>query len=356
MAVTLQHKWRRGFLFAVVLLLLLAGCSRQEGAPTVSTPSAIAQEATATPQPTATTPPTATVPTPTPAVTATPPPSATPTVTPTATLTPTPDRVRFAVIGDYGLEGQPNADVSAMVDSWQPDLILTTGDNNYPAGDPATIDANIGQYYADYIYPYLGSYPREEGNEHNRFFPTLGNHDADTDGGQHYVDYFTLPGNERYYDFIWGPVHFFAVNSNWNEPDGISATSTQAMWLQERLAASTAPWRVVYFHAAPYSSGWQGSTAVMRWPIAEWGASVVFNGHEHVYEHLIVDGLHYFTIGASGYPALYSFVDILPESQFRFNEDYGALRVEATPAEMQVEFITRDGTIVDRVTIANPDQ
>jgi hypothetical protein len=94
----------------------------------------------------------------------------------------------------------------------------------------------------------------------------------------------------------------------------------------------------------------------MRWPFAEWGASVVFNGHEHVYEHLIVDGLHYFTIGASGYPALYSFVDILPESQFRFNEDYGALRVEATPAEMQVEFITRDGTIVDRVTIANPDQ
>ena len=83
MALTLQHKWRRGLILAVVLLLLLAGCSRQEGAPTVSTPSAIAQEATATPQPTATTPPTATVPTPTPAVTATPPPSP-PTVTPTA--------------------------------------------------------------------------------------------------------------------------------------------------------------------------------------------------------------------------------------------------------------------------------
>ena len=23
-----------------------------------------------------------------------------------------------------------------------------------------------------------------------------------------YLDYFTLPGNERYYDFTWGPVHF----------------------------------------------------------------------------------------------------------------------------------------------------
>lgn len=356
MAKQFSPDWRLYFLLTVLVLLLLAGCSQQEGAPATNTPPALSQEATATPPPTATTPPTATVPSPTPTVTVTPLPSATPALPATPTPTSTPDRVRFAVIGDYGLEGQPNADVAALVDSWQPDLILTTGDNNYPVGNPETIDANIGQYYADYIYPYLGSYSREEGDERNRFFPTLGNHDADTDGGQHYVDYFTLPGNERYYDFVWGPVHFFALNSNWNEPDGIGTTSMQAQWLQERLAASTAPWRLVYFHAAPYSSGWQGSTAVMQWPFAEWGASVVFAGHEHVYEHLIVGGLHYFTIGASGYPALYSFVDILPESQFRFNENYGALRVGATPAEMQVEFITRDGTVVDRVTIVNPDQ
>lgn len=290
-----------------------------------------------------------------PTTTPTPAPSATPAVTPTAAATATPESVRFAVIGDYGLAGQPAADVAALIYGLQADLIITTGDNNYPVGDPETIDDNIGQYYADFIYPYQGSYPREQGNERNRFFPTLGNHDADTDGGQHYLDYFTLPGNERYYDFVWGPVHFFALNSNWNEPDGIHAGSLQAQWLQDRLAASTAPWRLVYFHAAPYSSGWQGSTPVMQWPFAEWGASVVFAGHDHVYEHLVVDDLHYFTIGASGYPALYSFVDILPESQFRYNQDYGALRVGATPREMQVEFITRDGTVVDRVTLVNEE-
>lgn len=342
----------------LIVASLLAGCNPQESTtPPAATAVAQATQApAATLQPSATTPaPSPTVPSPTPTPSLTPSPTPMPTATGTPTPTPTPDRVRFAVIGDYGLVGQPVADVATMIAGWQPDLILTTGDNNYPDGDPATIDDNIGQYYANYIYPYHGTYPREAGDERNRFFPTLGNHDVTIDGGDHYVDYFTLPGNERYYDFVWGPVHFFAVDSNWNQPDGIHSTSVQAQWLQEQLAASTAPWRVVYFHAAPYSSGWQGSTAVMQWPFAEWGASVVFAGHEHVYEHLVVGELHYFTIGASGYPALYSFVDILPQSQFRYNLDYGALRVGATPQEMQVEFLTRDGTVVDRVTLVNPD-
>jgi hypothetical protein len=62
--------------------------------------------------------------------------------------------VRFAVIGDYGLASQPEADVANLVRGWNPDLIITTGDNNYPLGAQSTIDQNIGQYYYDFIYPY----------------------------------------------------------------------------------------------------------------------------------------------------------------------------------------------------------
>ncbi|MDT8304888.1 MAG: metallophosphoesterase [Anaerolineae bacterium] len=349
----LNPRWRT-LLLPLILFAFLAACTVDESTPL---PTAIparqatpAVSATTPPSPTSL-PPTATLPSPTPTASATPSPSP----TATATSTPTPDRLRFAVIGDYGLAGEPAAAVATLVAGWQPDLILTTGDNNYPDGEPATIDDNIGQYYADYIYPYTGSYPRETGDEHNRFFPTLGNHDVLTDGGEHYLEYFTLPGNERYYDFVWGPVHFFALNSNWNEPDAIGVTSVQAQWLQEQLAASTSPWRVVYFHVAPYSSGVHGSATVMQWPFREWGASVVLAGHNHVYERLVVDDLPYFIVGASGYPALYAFVDILPESQFRYNQDYGALRVGATPREMQVEFVTRDGAVIDRITLVNQD-
>jgi hypothetical protein len=125
------------------------------------------------------------------------------TETPSPTLT-----VRFAVIGDYGLAGKPAADVAGLVKSWDPDLILTTGDNNYPIGSAETIDENVGQYYHEFIYPYKGSYG--PGADINRFFPTLGNHDYGVPGARPYLEYFTLPGNGRYYDFVWGPVHFFA--------------------------------------------------------------------------------------------------------------------------------------------------
>src|SRR4051794_21122347 len=57
-----------------------------------------------------------------------------------------PAAVRLAVIGDYGAAGQPEQDVSNLVHSWGPDLVITTGDNNYPDGAASTIDANIGQY------------------------------------------------------------------------------------------------------------------------------------------------------------------------------------------------------------------
>src|SRR5215210_931586 len=82
------------------------------------------------------------------------------------------NQTRFAVVGDFGYAGQPEADVANLVNSWQPEFVITTGDNNYEVGAAATIDANIGQYYHQFIYPYTGAYGA--GAAFNRFFPVLG--------------------------------------------------------------------------------------------------------------------------------------------------------------------------------------
>jgi hypothetical protein len=260
--------------------------------------------------------------------------------------------IRFAVIGDYGRRGQAAGDVARMVTAWRPDLIITTGDNNYPRGEAATIDANIGRHYHRFIAPYRGWYG--DGAHRNRFFPTLGNHDLIALGGRAYLDYFTLPGNERYYDFVAGPVHFFALNSDPREPDGTAAGSAQRTWLEERLGASKAPWQIVYFHHAPYASGRRHSQGLwMRWPFAKWGADVVMAGHEHLYERLTVDDLTYFVVGLGGAP-IYRFSDrLLDGSRFRFNRDHGALLGVATPDELSFAFSTRSGEIIDRYRLTS---
>jgi len=281
--------------------------------------------------------------------------SAPPTLTATPAAPATPAGVSFAVIGDYGLAGPDEEAVATLVHSWEPDFIITTGDNNYPNGEAATIDENVGQYYADYIHPYTGAYTQTSAIDTNRFFPSLGNHDYySLNGAQPYLDYFTLPGNERYYAFEWGPVHLFAVNSDYNEPDGIRADSAQGVWLRDGLAASTAPWRLVYMHVAPYSSANHGSAAVMQWPFAEWGATAVLAGHDHVYERLLIDGIPYFVNGLGGSPSIYGFDEIVPGSQVRFNDDHGAMLVEATADEITFHFITHTGQVIDTHTLAAP--
>ena len=270
------------------------------------------------------------------------------------------DLIRFAVIGDYGSAGQPEFDVANRVKSWKPDFIITVGDNNYDVGSAATIDANIGQYYHDFIFPYQGTY--DPGSpDLNRFLPALGNHDwgnayPNPGGAAPYLAYFSdlrnnPPGNGRYYEFISGAVHFFALDSDPNEPDGRASNSAQAQWLQARLAASSAVWKVVYFHHPPYSSGNHGSEVAMQWPFQAWGASVVLAGHDHTYERIIRNGFPYFVNGLGG-RSLYAFGAPVAGSVVRFNAEYGAMLVTANSASMTFEFRTRHGSLIDTYTLS----
>ena len=257
--------------------------------------------------------------------------------------------ITFAVIGDYGSNDANQLSVANLVKSWNPDFIITVGDNNYPDGEAATIDASIGKYYQEFIYPYAGSYGA--GATVNRFWPSVGNHDWDNQTGaklQPYLDYFTLPHKERYYDFVQGPAHFFVIDSDNREPDGITSNSTQAHWLRNKLAASNAPWKVVYFHHPPYSS--RTSFTSLQWPFREWGANVVLAGHTHIYERVLKDGFPYIVNGLGG-ESLGSFSTAIEGSLMRYGSDYGAMRVTASADVITFEFITRAGTLIDTYTI-----
>lgn len=272
----------------------------------------------------------------------------------------------FAIIGDYGRDNDTAAAVAERVSSWDPAFIISVGDGYYAtAGGRGTAkyDESTGAHYCRWLAGITTTGDRCPTGlaQTNAFFPTMGNHDY-TDARPSpdtYLTYFDLPGsgvvsssgNERYYDYVQGPVHFFALNSNGQEPEGISSTSTQAAWLRAELAASTSPWNVVYDHHPPYSSDADhGSTPTLQWPFAEWGADAVISGHAHTYERIMRDGIVYFVNGLGGSPHD-DFTTPVPGSALRYNAGWGAQKVTATPDRLTFEFFDAGGSLIDSHTL-----
>ncbi len=279
--------------------------------------------------------------------------------------TPTGANQVFAVIGDYGDDDDNSRAVATLIRGWDPDFIITTGDNDYSDGAfRGTFDAlelGVGQYFHEFIGDYQGD--QGPGSAQNRFFPTPGDHDwgdtcDDPAGLDDYLRYFTLPaensGNERYYDFQRGDVHFFSVHSLERcEPDGVTPTSTQGTWVRDAALASSAPFKIAYFHNPPYSSGDRhvGEGAHMRWPWNDWGFDLVFSGDDHIYERVVNGGVTYIVNGLGGVD-IHGLVNIpVAGSEVRFASAHGAVRVDVFDDRMEVSFITVDGIVVDTFTI-----
>jgi hypothetical protein len=272
------------------------------------------------------------------------------------------DPLVIGVLGDYGSAAKGGVyysnelAVANLIKSWNPDFIITTGDNNYPDGEAANIDTNIGQFFREYIYPYVGTFGA--GATSNRFFPSIGNHDWSFGVSflQPYLDYFSLPGNERYYSHRHGPVELFALSSDQQEPDGATSGSVQSLWLSNALAVSTAPWRLVYSHRTPYSSGVLHGTqtrdsAHMAWPYREWGATLVLGGHDHVYERIFTNGLAYFVIGLGG-DRIDNFYSVpTAGSQVRYRALHGAMRIDVTETNLLCRFYNITNQLIDSYSL-----
>ena len=260
------------------------------------------------------------------------------------------DQITFAAFGDYGVDDANQAAVSALVSDLKPDFVLSMGDNNYPNGDLATIQDNIGKYYCNYIYNYdAENYLQCRGEAHsaalNRFFPTLGNHDYQgVDGALPYLEYFTLPGNERYYEFVWGPVHFYALDSN-------TDLEEQELWLNQKRANSTQDYNVVFFHHSPYSTGIHHFDKRMRWDFSDF--DLVLTGHDHIYQRTRIIGTDrplYVVNGLGGREKRScneNPLDLTEVNTYCYDETYGTLLIQADENRMLVEFINIEHQIVD---------
>jgi 3',5'-cyclic AMP phosphodiesterase CpdA len=177
------------------------------------------------------------------------------------------------------------------------------------------------------------------------FYATLGNHE---NYGKHFFKYFNPGGNERWYSFDNGPVHFICLDSNYIAP----FNPVQNLWLIRDLRQNHQPFTIVFFHYPMYSSGSHGSTTYLQWfwqPLFEiFSVDMVFNGHDHTYERGLVNNITYFVAGGGGAP-LYS----VGSSWWTQHSEktFHYCLVTANETSLSLETIKPDGDIIDAITI-----
>jgi len=253
----------------------------------------------------------------------------------------------IAHIGNYG-SGDTNAQqVAALLRGFPPSAIITSG-NNSGSGD---YDLDVGQFYHDFLKGYAGAFG--SGSDTNYFWPSPGSVDWADAALVPYQDFFTLPGNERYYDVVIGKVHFFFLSDDDLEPDGNTSSSVQGNWLQAKLALSAAAWKIVVLNRSPFAS--QGGVVGLQWPFATWGASMVLSGDLGQYERLTVDAIPYILNGLGGRTILPVSGGADSHSEFRNADGFGAGRIIATTCSLRYELVNLAGEIVDSIQINKAD-
>jgi hypothetical protein len=228
-------------------------------------------------------------------------------------------------------------------------FVLTLGDAVYEAGTPAE--------YANCFHPTWGAFK-------DRIRPVPGNHDYYTSGAEGYFSYFGRqagPDRRGYYSFDHGGWHFIMLNSSVD----LSPSSEQYRWLISDLATSKdSLCTIAVLHYPAFNSGTtHGSVVAMR-PAFEAlynsGVEIALSGHEHVYERFAPQkadgtadparGVRQFTVGTGG-AVLMGFGRPLPNSEFRYNDTWGILRLMLGEGNYAWQYVRAgDGATIDAGT------
>ena len=200
-----------------------------------------------------------------------------------------PDSLKFAVLGDFG-DGSDEqyalaAEMARVRQRFPYEFVITVGDNIYGSERPQDFVRKFEVPYKPLLDTGV------------KFYASLGNHDSRE---QRYYELFNMDGR-TYYSFRPDKqnVKFFALESDYLEPE-------QVDWLQKELEGSREDWKIPFFHHPPYSSGGRHGSHVRHREVLEplfvqHNVSVVFNGHDHIYERTKPQqGIVYFVAGSGG--------------------------------------------------------
>ncbi len=234
--------------------------------------------------------------------------------------------------GDISSCNNSNDSATAKLLASIPGTVFAVGDDAYTSGSYTQFTNCYG--------PTWGAYK-------SRTRPVPGNHEYRTSGAAGYFKYFNnIP---KYYAYNVGNWRIYALNS---EVD-VSATGAEVKWLKNDLAANPKLCVLAYWHKPRWSSGsTHGSNSQMQalWQtLANAGAELVINGHEHNYELFKQMnasgaptwpnfGMREIVVGTGG-ESHYGFGTALSTSLVRNSNTFGVLKLTLNDTSYSWQFI-----------------
>lgn len=254
-----------------------------------------------------------------------------------------PDAVRVLAAGDVAECDSPGAAATAALLAAAPDaIVLPVGDLAYPHGTPED---------------FANCYDPTWGVARDRSHPVLGNHDFETSEAAGYFGYWgdsvgSVQIQHRVMEL--GAWRVYLLSSECGQNGDDCSFDDQVAWLQEDLAAHPTACILAAYHKPRFSSGPHGSNAAVDdlWrALADAGADIVLNGHDHLYERftpLDADGdpadggTREFVVGTGG-AQLYAFEEPLPGSEARTDTTFGVLELVLRPDSYDWSFLAALG-------------
>ena len=181
--------------------------------------------------------------------------------------------LRFAVLGDLGSGFDEQFRVADRMCSWRDrhpfNLVITTGDNIYNAGEPENFDEKFFEPYDCLL------------RDGVRFRAVLGNHDIGTDNGRPELEEPAFGMKRRNYVVRKNGVRFVMWESNYSNRE----------WLRKHLTEEPGDkWTVVSFHHPVFTPGPHGNTPGYAPSLPRLfrrkGVDLVVNGHDHLYAYM----------------------------------------------------------------------
>ena len=255
---------------------------------------------------------------------------------------PAAQSLSFVALGDSRDSEQTMEALMDMGMDHDPQFLLHTGDFLYLAHD-----TDEWREFWAVTTPELSEIP---------LIPVHGNHELFL---EQYFGMVAAPGNEEWYSYDIGPLHLAVLNDS-RDSDGLAE---QAAWLDEDLAQSTAPFKIVATHRAFYSSGNHGSTATLQehiMPVIEaHDIPLVLTGHDHGYERThpmrggevqssTAEGTTYVVTGGAG-ASLYGFAGDLFTAYTESVNHY--CHIDISDDQLTFTAYRLDGTLLDQVVL-----